>query len=141
MNYPESAHQQAVFQWAAKTRLSELKHPVIPGAYVTDYLNATANFGVIKKSAAARIKREGLKAGFPDINLTLPCSGYHGLFIELKNDKPKGKLSQAQKSWLSKLNKAGYLALACYGVDETIDAIRAYLKDNQQICEALKYAH
>lgn len=139
MKTSESKIQIALFEWAAKQRLSELKHPVIPGAYLVDYMYAVPNGGKRNAREASRMKREGVKAGVPDVCITLGCAGYYGLYIELKRDKPKGRLTMGQKAWLKKLNKAHYFGAVCFGLDEAIDLIKAYLGQERQILESLKY--
>ena len=73
----------------------------------------------------AMLKAEGVRSGVPDIFLPVPRKGYHGLFIELKRVK-KGVKSANQKDWLAELNNQGYLAVTCYGAEETKNVIRSY---------------
>ncbi len=42
------------------------------------------NGGKRDKATAAVLKRQGVKAGVPDIMLPAARAGYHGLYIELK---------------------------------------------------------
>ena len=82
-----------------------------------------------KRSAAygARMKRMGLRSGFPDLFfLPYPCQGLHGLFIELKTYG--GTATANQKKWIAKLSARGYRAVVCVGADEAITEIRNYMQ-------------
>ncbi len=104
---------------------------------IGNYLVASQNGASLpyKKTATGRycpqankLIAEGLKKGFPDLQLLIPCNGYHGLFIELKRaKKSKSKVSDLQKLWISRLNDMGYKAVICYGADEAIQVIKDYL--------------
>lgn len=115
MKHVESYHQITYFEWLAR------KHPMV-------YELATANSagGKRNKIEAARLKREGVAAGWPDIQIMWPLpTKYHGLFIELK--APKGKPTKLQIEMIKKLNDKGYCAGVCYGCDEAIEATSNYL--------------
>lgn len=45
---------------------------------------ASANGGSRYMAEAVKLKRMGVKAGFPDITIPIARKGYHGLYIELK---------------------------------------------------------
>jgi hypothetical protein len=77
---------------------------------------------------AVKMKRMGYQKGTPDIMIFEPRNKYHGLFIELKDDK--GTLKDHQQEYLDHLERRGYFAVACYGYQETIDVIEKYLKLN-----------
>lgn len=84
------------------------------------------NEGKRSPSYGAKLKRMGLKKGFPDLFFPIPRGGYHGLFIEMKYGK--GKLSDDQKEWLQSLSDSGYACYVCYGADEAIRIIKNYSK-------------
>lgn len=48
------------------------------------YMYHVPNGGKRDKATAAVLKRQGVKAGVPDIMLPAARAGYHGLYIELK---------------------------------------------------------
>ena len=81
-----------------------------------------------KRSAAyaAKMKRMGLRNGFPDLFVTEARGGFHGLFIELKAEG--GRTSPDQKMWIAKLNSKGYLARVCVGADAAITEIQKYME-------------
>ena len=84
------------------------------------------NGGRRDKAEAAHLRRQGVKAGVPDLCLPVPRGGFHGLYIELKADK--GKLTDHQQKWLSKLQGQGYMAKVCHGWQEAVATIETYLK-------------
>lgn len=83
------------------------------------------NGGSRNKLEAVNLKRQGVKAGVPDLFLPVARGGYHGLFIELKYGK--NKTTTKQDEWLEKLNKQGYAVAVCYGCKEAQEKILKYL--------------
>lgn len=82
--------------------------------------------GILKNVAAhIRLTKEGFSAGFPDVMVLLPASGYHGLFIEMKRDG--GKQSETQKDWQKRLTAVGYCYRLCYSFKEFEDLIVEYV--------------
>ena len=79
-----------------------------------------------KRSAAygAKMKRMGLRSGFPDLFVPLARGGYHGLFIEMKAEG--GRATPDQKKWVDKLNSYGYRATVCVGADAAINELNQY---------------
>ena len=88
-------------------------------------LFAVPNGGHRHVAVAAKLKREGVKAGVPDLMLPIARGGYHGLFLELKADK--GRLSDVQTIWLERLNANGYKTAVCFGFDSAKNTIMDYL--------------
>ena len=90
----ESGHQEALFSWAAyRTGLMpELQ-----------YMYHVPNGGKRDKATAAVLKRQGVKAGVPDIMLPAARAGYHGLYIELKAGE--NTTTKKQKEWLEYLRQ------------------------------------
>lgn len=113
----EAREQEALFRWAgfAAGTMPEL-----------NLLYHIPNGGSRNKAEAANLKRQGVKAGVPDLFLPVARGGYHGLYIELKFGK--NKTSKNQDKWLSALSKQGYCAMVCYGWVEAKEAICEYLK-------------
>ena len=117
MIYPsESEEQIALFEWAElhKNRYRGL-----------ELMFHVPNGGARSKSEGARLKREGVKAGVPDIFLPVPLGKYHGLFIELKR-QGKYTLSKPQEEMLQKLASQGYAAFVCQGFMEAKSVIETY---------------
>lgn len=79
---------------------------------------------------AANLKRQGVKAGVPDLCLPVARQNYHGLYIEMKWGK--NKTTENQKWWLQALQSQGYKTAVCYGADEAIKVIRDYLGSKEK---------
>ena len=112
----ESGAQEALFDWLA---LQKGRYPEMQLAF------HIPNGGKRNAAEAAHLKRQGVKAGVPDICLPVAKSGYHGLYIELKVGK--NKPTEMQKRWIGELNAQGYRAVVCYGWEEAAKEIHAYL--------------
>jgi len=112
----ESAEQISLFQWAeyAACTAPELR-----------LLYHIPNGGKRDKATAARLKREGVKAGVPDICLPVARGRYHGLYIELKAGK--NTVTDNQSRWLTELTKQGYCTAVCYGWESASKVIEEYL--------------
>lgn len=85
------------------------------------------NGGSRNKMEAANLKRQGVKAGVPDLMFPVALRGYHGLFIEMKAGK--NKTTQNQDEWLDLLAKHGYCVRICYGYDEARCVINWYFEE------------
>ena len=116
----ESVEQICLFKWAAyyENQYPELK-----------LMHHIPNGGSRNKREAANLKKQGVKAGVPDICLPVARGGYHGLYIEMKAGK--NKPSENQKEWMAMLNFQGYLAVVCYGWEEASKVIERYLKSTE----------
>ena len=75
---------------------------------------------------AAKAKRTGYSRGFPDLQITEPRKGFHGLFIEIKTHK--GTTTQVQKEWIKDLQERGYKAEIAKGLPEILNLIDDYLQ-------------
>lgn len=113
----EAGAQEALFNWA---QYQYERYPEL------ELLYHIPNGGKRDARTAANLKRQGLKAGVPDLHLPVARGGYHGLYIELKvgSNKP----TPLQKKWLSNLNKQGYLAVVCYGWQGAAEQLINYLE-------------
>lgn len=133
MNDIEHQHQKAIMQWAKLTRLSALKHPVRPNAFIADLLFAIPNGGHRNKATAGKLKAEGVKPGVPDLMLALANDAYNGLFIELKRHiekgKPKPQVSKTQKQVMQDFLSAGFACVVAYGEKQATSYIVKYLNN------------
>lgn len=77
------------------------------------------------------MKRQGVKAGVPDLCLPVARQGHHGLYIEMKWGQ--NKVTKNQKQWLDDLQQQGYETTVCYGADEAIRVIKEYLDKGQEV--------
>ena len=117
----ERQHQVALFSWA---NAQEAAHPELRLLYAS---TNGAHLGGNRRYTGWRMKQEGMKPGVPDVCLPVARGSCHGLYIELKNDKPKGVLSPEQRAWIAALADEGYLAEVCYGWLPAKDLIMDYL--------------
>ncbi len=109
--------EQVVFmQWC---QLHEKKHPELKLMF------AIPNGGQRSITTASKLKKEGVKAGVPDLHLPIARGQYHSLFIEMKAGKNKATALQIKMMEL--LSEAGNLCTVCYGAKEAIEATQSYL--------------
>lgn len=73
------------------------------------------------------LKRQGVKAGVPDLCLPVARGGYHSLYIELKVGK--NTTSPKQKEWIAALRQQGNYVSVCYGWEEAKETIENYLDE------------
>lgn len=112
----ESVTQIHLFQWAA---YMQGQYPELKLMY------HIPNEGKRSRSTGARMKREGLKPGVPDICLPVPRGGFHGLYVEMKVGR--NKTTDNQDFWLEALKKQGYSTAVCYGWEAAAKVILKYL--------------
>ena len=86
----------------------------------------TANEGKRSVAYGARLKRMGLRPGFPDLLITRARGGYHGFAIEMKYGKNKPTPDQIE--WLRRLSSEGYATAVCYTATDAINLIEKYNK-------------
>lgn len=139
----ETVEQQLVVTWADHTLFQD---PLLNKLYkVGLMLFAVPNGGSRARSKrvrgvsieALRMKREGVRAGVPDLFLAIPVKHgdkvFHGLFIEMKRKrKTDSSVSEEQLAWQQRLQERGYASEICYGHQAAIDTIKAYLSLNQE---------
>ena len=77
---------------------------------------------------AKNLKREGVRAGVPDLCIPLMRGGYGGLYIEMKS--LTGRPTELQKEWQQLLIKNGYLSAICKGFNEAKKTIDDYIKSS-----------
>lgn len=112
----EAAEQTALFEWAA---MQEGKYPELAMMY------HVPNGGSRNPYEAANLKRQGVKAGVPDVWLPVPRGEYHGLVIEMKagSNKP----TKDQLWWIANLTRQGYFVTVCYTWSAASKKIIEYL--------------
>lgn len=118
----ESGHQEALFNWAEYNmqRMPEL-----------EYLHHVPNGGKRDKATAIALKRQGVKAGVPDVELPAPRGEYHGLHIELKAGS--NTTTANQKRWLKFLRQQGYYTAVCYSWQLAAELIERYLLHPEEL--------
>ena len=113
----EDQEQMTVMSWAHKTKFKDGR--------LSDYLFYIPNGGSRNIIEETKLKKMGVKAGVPDLQLIVPNGQVHGLWIELKAQK--GKLQPSQQIMIQRLEAQGYLCKVCFGADEAINEIKKYL--------------
>jgi hypothetical protein len=112
MRYEEEQIQMAVVRWVRAT-YDGIRMTCTP-----------ANAKDVRQGV--RNKKMGLQKSWPDLFFAEPRGGYHGLFIEIKT--LHGDLPDDQKEMLQSLNDRGYRAHVCYGQEDVIKSVTAYMK-------------
>ena len=114
----EHDEQAELFAWADAM---QGEHPELAMMF------AIPNGGHRFPAVAAMLKREGVKAGVPDIFLACARGRWHGLFVELKRADHSNHATSAQRAWIEMLRRYGFSAVVCYGAQDAINTIMAYL--------------
>lgn len=116
----EAGEQAALFRWVSYYR------GYCPDV---DMLYHIPNGGSRNPKEGANLKRQGVRAGVPDLCLPVARQGFHGLYIEMKagNNKPTAE----QNGWLYALALQGYATAVCYGWQEAKEVIEKYLGAGQ----------
>ena len=113
----ESIEQQQLFQWAD---FSMGKYPELA------LLFHIPNEGKRTTTTGGRMRKEGLRKGFPDLCLPVARGGYHSLYIELK--RIKGSITTTEQTeWIEALKQQGHVAIICKGFEQAQKAIEKYL--------------
>lgn len=112
----EADEQKALMQWA---KWQEGRYPELKLLY------HCPNGGTRNKLEAANLKRQGVKAGVPDLFLPVARNGKYGMFIEMKVGR--NKCTDNQKKWIRNLLEQGYEVKVCYSCEEAIQIIKKYL--------------
>ena len=120
----EATEQEALISWC---RVFENRYPELKLIY------HVPNGGSRNQLEAANLKRQGVKAGVPDICLPAPRGIYHGLYIELKAGR--NTTTAKQRSWLDYLRQQGYFTAVCYGWQTAAELVEQYLLHTGQLGE------
>lgn len=116
--YPTEADEQAaVIQWWS-LKCKAWKVP-------PHLLYHIANEGSGSVARGRLLKRTGVRAGCPDLCLSVARGGFFGLFVEMK--RKAGRLTPEQKAFHEDLREQGYRVETCYGADQAIDTITNYM--------------
>ena len=94
--------------------------------YPKGLIFAIPNGGQRNVIVASKLKAEGVLSGVPDLCIPIAKKGFNGLYIELKNGK-SGKVSDNQKTIMSKLQSEGYQCEVCRSFDEFRSVVDGYM--------------
>lgn len=114
----EAAEQIKLFRWVdlvSKNYYPELR-----------LLYHIPNGGSRNELEAVNLKKQGVRAGVPDLCLPVARGGYHGLYIELKYGK--NKPTEKQLEWIEALRDEGYAVSICWGFEAARAELEKYLK-------------
>lgn len=121
-NGSESAHQMALFAWAAlnTNRLPSLKwlHHIPNGGSRGDTVASRAKEG-------GKLKAQGVKKGVLDIFLPVQNATYSGLYIEMK--KAGGKMTPEQIQFAEFVQDNNYCVVLCESWIEAAKILDNYL--------------
>lgn len=112
----ESIEQGIVISWC---NIQSCKYKEL------ELIHHCPNGGKRNRNEAASLKRQGVKAGVPDLFLPVSRNNFHGLYIEMKVGS--NTCTENQKEWLRRLKEERYKTKVCYGAQEAIDTIKEYL--------------
>ena len=118
----EEQEQAAVMEWAM---LMEKQAPELALLY------HCPNGADRHPAVAAKLKKQGVKPGVPDLFLPVARGTAHGLYIEMKRQKG-GRVSEDQKAWMDALTQQGYVCVVARGAEEACDVIWRYLQEAEQ---------
>lgn len=114
----EAAEQIKLFRWVdlvSKNYYPELR-----------LLYHIPNGGSRNELEAVNLKKQGVRAGVPDLCLPVARGGYHGLYIEMKAGK--NKPTEKQLEWIEALRDEGYAVSICWGFEAARQELEKYLK-------------
>lgn len=92
---------------------------------VAEVTASIPNGGKRELRYGSRLKKEGLKKGFPDVGVFTPRGEHNGLFIEFKSKK--GSIRQEQSAVMQRLMNEGYLCEVCRSLESAIEVTKNYL--------------
>lgn len=115
-NQYEAAEQIKLFRWVdlVINHYPELK-----------LLHHIPNGGSRNELEAVNLKKQGVRAGVPDLCLPVARGRYHGLYIEMKAGK--NKPTEKQLQWIDDLRKQGYAVSICWSFDAARQELEKYL--------------
>jgi hypothetical protein len=119
----EHQEQAKVVAWAEANRA---RWPELALVYAIPNFAGHMGGAVARLRAGAKAKREGRKAGVPDLCLPVPRQGKHGLYIEMKRQRG-GTVSAEQRAWHIALRDVGHRVEVCRGATAAIEVLTDYL--------------
>lgn len=96
-------------------------------------LHHIPNGGSRNELEAVNLKRQGVRAGVPDLFLPVARGGYHGMYIEMKAGK--NKPTEKQLWWIENLKKQGYAVSVCWGFEAARMELEKYLISDEDVSE------
>lgn len=119
----EHSIQTAFFAWANMNKETYPQLEVL--------MFAVPNGGHRSKAQAAKLKVEGVKAGVPDVFLSVARKGWNGLYIEFKRpgtEKQKeGRLTKEQARFAEMVKAENYYHFVAYSYGQAAQMVVNYL--------------
>ncbi len=118
----EAQEQRALVKW--------LSYHLI----VRDYFCKNNNEGKRTNEQGYDLKLLGLRPGVSDLLIYYPTKTYSGLFLEIKRNKKYTKSERSTATWIAQekfletVKSVGYQGHFCYGCEDGIEIITAYLR-------------
>lgn len=122
--HEEDDAQTALFSWFNVAKWRGV--PLARFAFAVPNGSHLAGTPAQRAMQMARLKRMGLRVGFPDWGLVLPIPPYAGLFVEQKKAHG-GRVTDEQRTWVRVLRRMGYDAHVCEGLDHSKRVVEAYV--------------
>ena len=92
---------------------------------------AIPNGGLRNIKVAAKLKREGVKAGVADLFIAMSNGIYNGLFIEVKVGKNRQQPNQ--KLFEQKVKENGFQYKIVRSIDDMVAVIKEYRTESRQV--------
>lgn len=114
----EIEEQSAFVKWL---EMKKIKFTSIPNSTFTKSWNQKQ-----------KNKKEGLRAGFPDLVALVPCKDGNTRFVAIEMKRVKNsKVSKEQKEWIEAIDACPECgAYVCYGADEAVKTIEGIMNFN-----------
>lgn len=109
----EHQSQSAFFAWAALQRF--------PGV---ELMHAIPNGGLRHPAVAAKLKKEGVKSGVPDVSWPVARGGFIGLAIEFKHGD--GNPTKEQRERITAMQKEGWCVALCWDWQAAARVVEGY---------------
>lgn len=121
-SHQEHIEQCALFEWAT---YNSRAMPLLLLLY------AIPNGGSRNLREGVRLKREGVKAGMPDVHLPVARRGFHSFYIELKAPatiySEAGRVLKHQAAKHEELRAVGNRVEVCFGWRKASELLAWYL--------------
>lgn len=127
----EREEQATYFGW-----LHYLKHDTVRvGEFAFAIPNGSYLAGDASRRAiqGAALRRQGVRAGVPDVCLALPVKPWHGLFLEFKRiGAPRPQPGDDQSIWHARLRMMGFYVAVVFGFEQAKAITLEYLAGSDQ---------
>lgn len=117
----EAGNQEMLFRW---TEYQLYRYPEL------ELLYHVPNGGKRDAKTATALKRQGVKAGVPDLHLPVARGEYNSLYIEMKAGK--NRTTKAQDKWIEKLRQQGNKVIICYTWQQAAEELVNYLNSESR---------